>query len=168
MLQSPLYWVKDIVPLRLALMARPRGGDDLEDEVRSWRESGLDTVVSLLESAEVRELELKLEASFCARHGIDFQSYPITDRGTPSLKRKAHEIIDLLHGQLLNGKAVAIHCRAGIGRTGLIAGCLLHLVGVQRTDIFRVLSRARGVAVPDTTEQVHWVEAFASERRSAA
>ena len=168
MLQPPIHWVKDIAPLRLALMPKPRGGEDLEDEVRAWRDAGLDEVVSLLESQEVRELELKTEASLCAEHGIAFRSYPIADRGVPSSKRQAYEFIDQLHRSLLAGNAMAIHCRAGIGRTGLLAGCLLHLVGVPRSDVLHVLSRARGVTVPDTIEQVKWVESFASERRSAA
>ena len=168
MFKPSVHWVKDIAPLRLALMPKPRGGEDLEDEVCAWRSAGLDTVVSLLESDEVRELELRMEANFCAQHGIAFHSYPITDRGTPSSKRRAHEFIDQLHGTLLAGRAVAIHCRAGIGRTGLVAGCLLHLIGVPRSDVFQMLSRARGVAVPDTIEQIKWVDAFAEERRSAA
>ena len=168
MFKPTIHWVKDIAPLRLALMPKPRGGEDLKDEIRAWRSAGLDTVVSLLESHEVRQLELRMEANFCAQHGIAFRSYPITDRGTPSSKRQTHEFIDQLHGSLLAGKAVAIHCRAGIGRTGLVAGCLLHLIGVPRSDVFHMLSRARDVAVPDTVEQIKWVEAFAGERRSAA
>jgi protein-tyrosine phosphatase len=69
-------------------------------------------------------------------------------------------LLDQLHSEILQGKAVAIHCRAGIGRTGLVAGCLLHLLGVPGKDIFRVLSRSRGVAVPDTAEQAEWVERY--------
>ena len=41
-------------PGRLAIVPRPRGGDWLEDEVRAWREAGVDIVVSALEADEER------------------------------------------------------------------------------------------------------------------
>jgi hypothetical protein len=166
MLQPSLQWVHEIAPHRLAIMPRPRGGEDLEAEVMSWRDAGLDMVVSLLEPHEADDLHLRMESSLCARYSISFYSHPIEDRGTPLSRRDTSEFVEQLHAALVAGKAVAIHCRAGIGRTGLIAGCLLNLIGVPPKNVFPVLSRARGVAMPDTAEQVEWVEAFAKELRA--
>lgn len=53
---------------------------------------------------------------------------------------------------------VHIHCRAGIGRAGLVTACLLYHLG--RTAVWETLERARGVPVPDTDEQKEWVERF--------
>ena len=33
------------------------------------------------------------------------------------------EILDALDGALAAGRSVYLHCRAGIGRTNLVAGC---------------------------------------------
>jgi len=158
--EPSVHWVGGIEPHRLAVMPRPRGGEWLSEEVAAWREAGIGTVVSLLEGHEVRDLDLTAEPVLCAEHGIDFCSFPIVDRGIPSSPRKLSETLVQLHGQLVQGRAVAIHCRAGIGRTGLVAGCLLHMLQVPYDEIFHLLSRARGVAVPDTSEQVEWVERF--------
>lgn len=160
MFETPIHWVKGIEPNRLGLMARPRGGEWLGEEVAAWRLASLSMVVSLLESQEVRELELKEQPALCAAHGIEFRHFPIPDRGTPSSGREVFALVAELSSVLTQGKAVAIHCRAGIGRTGVVAGCLLHALGVPYDDIFHRLSRSRGVVMPDTSSQVEWVEKY--------
>lgn len=161
MFETTIHWVRDISPHRLGLMARPRGGDSLREEVAAWQRASLNIVVSLLEAQEIRELELQEEPALCAEHGIVFRHFPIPDRGTPASQRDAATLIAELGSELAAGKAVAIHCRAGIGRTGLIAGSLLHGLGVPGPNIFRLLSRSRGVAMPDTSEQADWVVQYA-------
>ncbi|MBX3628101.1 MAG: dual specificity protein phosphatase family protein [Rhizobacter sp.] len=155
-----LHWVQGIEPHKLALMPRPRGGEWLEEEVTGWCRESVKVVVSLLESHEVRELELNAQSIICKQRGIEFLHFPIKDRGVPASEAKLLELVHVLHGRLQQGQAVAVHCRAGIGRTGLVAGCLLHLLGIPGQDIFHLLSRSRGVAMPDTNAQAEWVEKF--------
>jgi protein-tyrosine phosphatase len=157
MFEPSIHWVHGIGPHRLALMPRPRGGEWLAQEVAAWRSAGIGTVVSLLERHEITELELAAEPALCAGQDIEFLSLPIADRGTPASRRELANLLAQLHGRLMQGGAVAIHCRAGIGRTGLVAGCLLHMLEVPYDEIFHRLSRSRGVAVPDTAAQVEWV-----------
>lgn len=160
MLHTKLYWVRGIEPNCLAIMPRPRGGDWLEDEMAAWQKASVTTVVSLLETYEARELELNHQADICNRLGIEFLSYPIPDRGVPASEAQLGEFVRGLYQRLLHGKAIAIHCRAGIGRTGIVAACLLHFLGVSYEDIFPVLSRSRGLSMPDTNAQAAWVERF--------
>jgi protein-tyrosine phosphatase len=160
MFEPSFRWVSEIEPYRVALMPRPRGGEWLGEEMAAWRQAGIGFVLSLLEPAEVRELELDAERSVCITEGIQFVSFPIPDRGTPVSSREFSVILTQLHSELLAGNAIAIHCRAGIGRTGLVAGCLLHLLRIPSKDIFPLLSRSRGLTVPDTPEQVAWVERY--------
>ena len=54
------------------------------------------------------------------------------------------------------GVAVAVHCRAGIGRSGLTVGSVLVRLGVPAQDVFSLVSKARGLVVPDTPEQIKW------------
>jgi hypothetical protein len=44
---------------------------------------------------------------------------------------------------------------------------LLHMLGVPYDHIFHVLSRSRGLAVPDTSAQVEWVERYTRASRTA-
>jgi len=152
--------VREVTSGRLGIMARPRSGEWLRDEVSGWCNVGLNAVVCLLETSEVRELELHDEPGLCESSKIEFISFPITDRGVPSSVRQTAQLVDRVVSLLRNGSSVAIHCRAGIGRSPLIAACVMLKLGFQRDEIFPLLGRARGVSVPDTPAQVQWLSLF--------
>ncbi|MBM3340761.1 MAG: tyrosine protein phosphatase [Betaproteobacteria bacterium] len=156
-----IFWIEEIQPLRLAIAARPRSEDWLRDEIAGWQLAKISTVVSLLEPHEVRDLGLIEESVICTEGGVDFLSYPIPDRGTPISIRTTAKFVDDMLSRLHCGEGVGIHCRASIGRSGLLAVCVLSRLGVRFKEIFPILSRARKRPVPDTPAQVDWVKNFA-------
>src|SRR4051812_14402523 len=123
---AELYWIDLAAPFRLAIMARPRAGDWLDDEIERWRQAGVQIVVSLLEASEVSELGLGREAGACKLLGMEFISFPIPDRSVPASRVKAVELAGYLVTRLREGLPVAIHCRAGIGRSALLAAQMLN------------------------------------------
>jgi protein-tyrosine phosphatase len=153
-----LFWIPGPWRGRLAMSTRPRGGDWLEDEVRAWHRSGIDIVVSLLEPAESEQLGLQQERRLVEANGLRFLSLPITDRGVPSSGKAAVSLLKDLTHALEEGKHVAVHCRQGIGRSGLIAAGALVASGATPEAALRTVSSARGLTVPETPEQRRWVE----------
>jgi protein-tyrosine phosphatase len=139
-------------------LARPRGGDWLDDEVRNWAELGLDAVVSLLTEDETTEFGLVKEEEFCRSHEIQFLSLPIPDRGVPRSREDVLRLVGTLEGKLADGKTVGVHCRQGIGRSGLLAACLLVSAGLSPETAFERLTQARGCPVPETSAQRLWVK----------
>ncbi len=87
------------------------------------------------------------------------------DRSTPPTIGVVIRLVDSLVLELRTGKGLVIHCRAGIGRSGMIAACVLLRLGMPFGEVFPVLSRARRVPVPDTEAQVAWVKNFDRELR---
>jgi protein-tyrosine phosphatase len=160
---TELHWLDGPWPGRLAVSARPRGGDWLDEELARWRKAGIDEVVSLLTPEEVESLELRSEAAYIRDAGMQFRSFPIIDRWVPASKKDALRLIEDLDADLAAGKNVSIHCRQGIGRAGLIAASLLVARGRQPEDAFEHVSMVRGVTVPETPEQRAWVEALAAQ-----
>lgn len=141
-------------------MARPRADEWLETEINTWRNAGVDLVVSLLEREEISELSLQREVEFCRSNGIDFISFPIPDRGLPNSQREASQLAHLMAAGLRDGRSIAIHCRAGIGRSSIIAACALICLGIAAEDALARIGAARGLIVPDTDAQREWVVAF--------
>lgn len=159
---ATLYWVDGPWTGRLALSARPRGGDWLEDEIASWRAVDVDTVLSLLTPNEEKELDLTNEAGEVKSIGMKFLSLPIPDRDVPASLARVAETLEQLDADLSAGRNVVVHCRQGIGRSGLLAACLLVGKGLSSGAAIESVSAARGLAVPETREQRTWIERYAA------
>lgn len=159
-MRPEVYWIDAPNSRRLAIMPRPRAGDWLDDEIASWRDEGIDVIVSLLEAEEIAELGLQREAACCHELDIEFVSFPIPDGGVPATMREAIALAEAIITRLKEGKGVGLHCRAGIGRSALIAACVLVLLGVAPATAFDFIEKARGVKVPDTEGQRIWAVKF--------
>lgn len=122
---TKVFWVAGPWRGRLGILPRPRGGDWLEDQTAGWQAAGIDMVVSLLEPEEEAQLVLEGEATAAAASGIDFRTFPIPDRGVPASRESVAELADVIVDALDTGKNVAVHCRQGIGRSGMIVGGVL-------------------------------------------
>jgi protein-tyrosine phosphatase len=156
-----LYWVTGTGPLHLATMPCPRGGEWLETDMRALQAECVDILVSLLTAQEIKELDLSQEPELCRNHGIEYRSFPIPDRDVPPSFPLVLDFTRKLERELSAGKAIAIHCRVGIGRSSLLAACVLVVNGKSAIDAFNQIRQARGCHVPDTGAQFDWVEEFA-------
>jgi protein-tyrosine phosphatase len=163
-----VYWVNDTHAGHIGMMPRPRGGDWLSDEIKSLATQGVDVIVSLLTHEEILELELTKEGELCIENGIEFLSFPINDRDVPPLDSSLKNFIRSLRDRVSIGKSVVIHCRAGIGRSAIIAACLMVSPSNPVERVMSSLAHARGLPVPDTDEQLEWVQEFAAWRTKGA
>ena len=103
---------------------------------------------------------------------VEYLRKPIRDHGLPEKREQMMEILDSLHDALRSGRAVYVHCRAGIGRTGMVVGCLLverGLTGAQALDeLARLwLQSERSKAwpsVPETEAQSDYVRLWKARK----
>ncbi|HVO81383.1 MAG TPA: dual specificity protein phosphatase family protein [Terriglobales bacterium] len=144
------------------MAARPRGGDWLEDEVAGWNRAGIDTVLSLLTPEEEQALDLAGEADAVKTGGMEFLSLPIPDRQVPTSETELTAAMEKVNARLAAGRGVLVHCRQGVGRSGLVAACLLVTRGVDPSAAVERVSAAREVAIPETREQRQWIDHYAA------
>lgn len=161
MMRKDLYWLDGPWPGKLAMAARPRGGGWLKDDIASWKRSGIGAVLSLLTPEEETDLDIRDEAGEAKVQGIEFGSFPIPDRQVPRSEARWAGVLDEGTGALSAGKNVLVHCRQGIGRSGLVAACLLVRSGMSPGAAVESVSAARGVSVPETAEQRDWIDHYA-------
>ena len=156
-MKPDIYKVELIGSGSLSVMAKPVSGEWIEDEFSNISSMGINRIVSLLEAHEAYELGLDSEKQLSEKYNMEFISYPIVDRGLPSSINEFLQFTNSLYHEVVLGLNIVIHCRAGIGRTGVVAaGILLHH-GFDPKDAFDLISKQRRVEVPDTQAQIDWL-----------
>ena len=163
-MHTELHWIDGPWNGRLAVAARPRGGDWIEDEIGAWRNAGINVVVSLLTSQESADLDLECEGEACRAAGIEFISFPIEDRTSPDSDFAALKLIGKLASLLDQGKNAVAHCRQEIGRSSLVAIGTLLYEGTGLEAAIAEVGRARGITVPETAGQRKWLAHIESVR----
>ncbi len=72
--------------------------------------------------------------------------------------------LDAIDGELAGGGIVYVHCLAGCGRTGVVAGCWLVRQGSTPADALDRIAETRGLGCPQTLEQRLAILGWASDR----
>ena len=137
----------------LSISARPRGHEWLENEISAWSKSGVTHIVSLLEKKEALNLGLRDEAFFSEQAKLSFTNFCIPDMQIPC---NSNTFIDLalnLSQEIQSNEWIHIHCRAGIGRSGIMASTILYFLGYEPQEAIDHISHSRNLEIPDTDEQ---------------
>jgi len=161
---KPVLWIGEDSPSRLAIVLRPRGDEGLQADLEAVRAEGIDILVSLLTSEDNDDLGLADEGKIARQLGMQFISYPILDRCTPSDTASFRRLVSSLRDQVRAGKAIGAHCRGCIGRATVLLAAVMISLGSQPAQALRLIERARGFPVPDTSEQLEWILNFQPER----
>ncbi|WP_439470872.1 protein-tyrosine phosphatase family protein [Brevundimonas sp.] len=163
-----VYWIGLDTPGRLGVSRKPEGGDALDAQMEHLHRGMVDHVVSLLEPAEAAEFGLAEEGEAAQRHGIGFYNFPIVDHGLPGNVDHYVRVARAVDARLRSGQAIVIHCRAGLGRAPSLAICSLVAGGMNVDEAVLRVGRARGRPVPETDEQLAFVQSFAAHLKASA
>jgi atypical dual specificity phosphatase len=154
-----LWWV---IPGVLAGMPMPfihherrlnHGGplDAYDDELPVLYAAGIRAVVSLL--------NIPSDASVYESAGFAFLCLPIPDGGAPTFEQVA-QCVRFINGQRAAQRAVAVHCHAGLGRTGTMLAAYFIAMGDDAFTAIRRIRAVESVAI-ETPRQIQFLEQLA-------
>jgi rhodanese/phosphatase family protein len=161
------YWV---LPGRLLAGEHPYGKDDADTLRRldQLRDAGINYFVDLTEENEMPSYRgLLPEQSHYLRCSI-------RDTEVPAAIEHMQELQSRIRTALKLDRRMYVHCRAGIGRTGLVIGCYLAEEGLEGQAALDELNRLwrqsecakSWPVVPQTEEQADYIRSWPKHRRS--
>ena len=153
------YWV---IPGRLLAGEHPAVTDRAESSSRvgRLRLAGLNSYIDLTEPGEQPDYRHLLSKR------DDYLRSSIVDTTVPQDAAQTRALIAAIRAALAKKRSVYVHCRAGIGRTGLVIGCYLaeeSRDGAAALDRLNLLWRQSARSqhwprVPQTSEQADYIK----------
>lgn len=122
-----------VVPGRLAGTPKPGVVQSIDVDLAALRTCGVTTLVTLTEA--------DLDQAALARNGLRNVFLPVKDREPPSVAQLQMLMIKMKR-LLLSGEVLAVHCLAGLGRTGTVLAAWLVFEGVTAQE---ALKRVRAI-----------------------
>jgi protein-tyrosine phosphatase len=144
-----------------------RWNRDLEKDLGVIRAWGAAAVVTLLEDHEFDLLGVPEFPEIMGQQPFAWHLLRIRDSDIPGQDFEAAwpDVSKGLHRLLARGERILIHCRGGLGRTGLVAARLLTETGLPPEEAIFLVREARPGAI-ETWEQRQYVRLLGT--RSAA
>jgi ADP-ribosyl-[dinitrogen reductase] hydrolase len=143
---------------------------DLNLDLRAIVEWGGQVLVSLIEDHEFAMLGVEALPEYSRRHRIDWVHLPIQDGGIPTehFEARWETTGGALRHRITAGESIVLHCKGGLGRTGMIAARLLVEMGVgPATAITQVRAARRGAVETDEQERhVYRFNSLPDQRRT--
>jgi ADP-ribosyl-[dinitrogen reductase] hydrolase len=152
------YWV---VPGLLLAGEHPGGPtrDKTKDRLKKLLAAGIECFVDLTKPTELLRYDTHLPFY------VEYTRKAIKDHGLPASREQMAEILDYVGNAMRAGRPVYVHCRAGIGRTGTVIGCLLVERGLsgdgaldELNRLWQQSKRSKNWAfVPETEAQANYI-----------
>lgn len=159
------YWVE---PGRLLAGEHPAGDDFVATRMRiaTLLEAGVRSFIDLTEPGEMETYQSLLPP------GVGYESFGLPDHSVPRSVQQMRDVLTALWRELAARPGVYVHCRAGIGRTGLTVGCYLRELGEPADVALAQLNRlwqhnaraAHWPETPETPEQGRYIQAWRPRR----
>ena len=133
----------------------------LTTSVKQLKDAGAQAVVTLMYELEMKKNAANSLPNVCNEQGIKWFQLPILDDDAPNddfaTAFKCH--LDDMLSILRDKGTVAVHCKGGSGRTGLVIGLLMYELGYDKANIINQVQKIRPKALSHPV-QVSFFNAF--------
>lgn len=139
-------------------------------QVQALLDAGITSFIDLTAEGELTPYDDGLEGK------IKHRRFAITDHEVPDSPTILDDVVAEIDADLAEDRRVYVHCRAGIGRTGMAVGCYLIHRGLDNQaaydrlqELWQRCARSRSwPSVPETEAQIRYLMSWQSSRSRAA
>jgi protein-tyrosine phosphatase len=129
-------------------------GVEVNTSVNQLKNAGAQAILTLMYDKEIEKLGASSLQSACDEIGINWFQLPILDDAAPNnvfeaaFNNHLSEILNILNNQ----GTIAVHCKGGSGRTGLVIGLLMLELGINKHDVINQVQSIRPKALTNPTQ----------------
>lgn len=153
----PPYMIIEVARSTLWMMPAPTFVGEVSSTLDLCGELRIKHIVSLVEDNEARFLKLENLSPECFVRKIELLKMPIVDRKPPASIEEFTKLARVCYQLMLAGESIGVHCKSGIGRSGMLICALLGMLGFDLPAALERIRDRRGLAAPNTAEQMDWL-----------
>ena len=116
---------------------------DLARDFDTINKHNIDVIVCLIEDFEFGHLSMEAYPQYLARYNIKVIHYPIVDHNIPTNPDTFHQLVLTVCDYFAHGHNILVHCRGGVGRTGIVCACVLINFGWDPEDAIALVRKNR-------------------------
>lgn len=130
----------------------------LAESLTTLKAAGTQMLLTLMFDEEMARNNVSDLAAQCANQGITWVQLPILDDAAPGAEFEASwltnkaQILDLMHNQ----GTIAVHCKGGSGRTGLVIGLILASLGWPKDKVVSAVQALRPKALAHPVQREYF------------
>lgn len=130
------------------------------DRLRDYYQT--DVVISLIEAPEFTQLQIPHLREEVQKRGMRSRWFPIPDFSTPTSSASLLPLVEKMLQAVEQGQTVVVHCKGGLGRSGLVVASGLTTLGYSAEASLAIVRQTRPGSV-ETQKQEAFVAQFARE-----
>jgi protein-tyrosine phosphatase len=124
-------------------------GTPLTESVQQLHDAGAQAIVTLMYPSELESNEATALPQVCDALGMSWFQLPIADDAPPNkdFTQAFAKSWPTLKAILSEQGSVAVHCKGGSGRTGMVIGLIMYQLGLDKADIIPQVQALRPKAL---------------------
>ena len=126
---------------------------DLDTDLDRIKNIGINTLICLLVPEELEEYKISELVAKVQQRDMSIRFFPIVERKTPDDFSSVDDLCDFITDEI-DKTSVLIFCRAGVGRTGTIASCVLISIGFSYDEAINEVQSRRPGSITRENQQL--------------
>ncbi|MGK0411374.1 MAG: protein-tyrosine phosphatase [Shewanella psychromarinicola] len=143
-------------------------GANVVESISTLKRAGADILITLMFDEEMERNNVSSLSSVCEKQGIKWIQLPIIDDEAPNelfeplWDAQKPNILSIIKSK----RTIAVHCKGGTGRTGLVIGLILLSLGWPREIVIDTVQKIRPNALKNDV-QLDYLTTFAVNNNSS-
>lgn len=130
----------------------------IDDAINTLKAAGTAHLITTLTPEDIVKYQVESLEESASTRDIAWYHLPVDDDDIPTLafEKKFLSVLPTLKAALENGEVIAVHCKGGVGRTGLVIALLLRALGWDKDKAKETVQSFRPNTITDPKRVVYY------------